>query len=293
VWYDARVRTLTSVLGNSQRLDGGAMFGNAPRAVWEKWIAPDERNRIPLACRCLVVRDGGRVLLLETGIGAFFEPALRERYGVVEAHHVLLESLAADGIGPEDVDVIVLSHLHFDHAGGALGRYEPGAPLGLAFPRATFVVGAEAWQRALSPHARDRASFIPGLTDLLADSGRLELVEGGGSAALGDGFRFHLSSGHTPGLLLTEIEMPAGPVLFAADLIPGRAWVHLPITMGYDRYPELLIDEKAALLGELEGRGGRLFFTHDPSIALGKVARDARGRYHTVDERPELRALAA
>ena len=292
-WYEAHVRTLTSVLGNSQRLDGGAMFGNAPRALWEKWIPPDEKNRIPLACRCLLVRDAGRLVLLETGIGAFFEPALRERYGVVEDQHVLLESLAADGVRPEDVDVIVLSHLHFDHAGGALARHEPGAPLRLVFPRATFVVGAEAWRRALSPHPRDRASFIPGLSDLLMASGRLEIVEGDRSATLGEGYRFRLSAGHTPGLLLTEIEMPAGPVVFVADLIPGRAWVHLPITIGYDRYPELLIDEKAALLGDLEQRGGRLFFTHDPSVALGKVARDERGRYHTVDEAAELHALAA
>jgi glyoxylase-like metal-dependent hydrolase (beta-lactamase superfamily II) len=292
-WYDHRVRTLTSVLGNSQRLDGGAMFGNAPRALWERWIAPDERNRIPLACRCLVVRDRGRIVLCETGIGAFFGPALRERYGVVEDRHVLLHSLAADGIRPEDVDVVVLSHLHFDHAGGALAAHEDGAPPRLVFPRATFVVGTEAWERALAPHARDRASFIPGLTDLLAATGRLDLVSGDRTPALGDGFRFHRSSGHTPGLLLTEIEMPAGPVLFAADLIPGRAWVHLPITMGYDRYPELLIDEKAALLGDLEARGGRLFFTHDPDVALGKVARDEQGRYRTVDEARELHALAA
>ncbi|HSK02978.1 MAG TPA: MBL fold metallo-hydrolase, partial [Kofleriaceae bacterium] len=179
------------------------------------------------------------------------------------------------------------------HAGGLLAPHAPGAPQRLVFPRATFVVGAEAWQRALAPHARDRASFIPGLTSLLEGSGRLELAAADRSAALGEGFRFHLSSGHTPGLLLTEVAMPAGPVVFAADLIPGRAWVHLPITMGYDRYPELLIDEKAALLGDLEGRGGRLFFTHDPDIALGKVARDERGRYHTVDELPALRALAA
>lgn len=287
------MRTLTSVLGNSQRLDGGAMFGNAPRAMWEKWIEPDDRNRIPLACRCLVVRDRGRIILLEAGIGAFFEPALRERYGVVEANHVLLDSLAAEGIRPEQVDVVVLSHLHFDHAGGCLASYEPGAPIRLVFPRATFVVGAEAWQRAVSPHARDKASFIPGLTNLLAGSGRLELAASDRAAALGEGFRFHRSSGHTPGLLITEVDMPSGPVVFASDLIPGRAWVHLPITMGYDRFPELLIDEKAALLGDLVQRRGRLFFTHDPVVAMGTLAKDERGRYHTIDEHPALGDLAS
>ncbi|MEO8706275.1 MAG: MBL fold metallo-hydrolase, partial [Kofleriaceae bacterium] len=285
------MRTLTSVLGNSQRLDGGAMFGNAPKAMWEKWIPPDDKNRIPLACRCLVVRDAGRTILFETGIGAFFEPTLRDRYGVVEPDHVLLGSLAAIGITPEAVDVVVFSHLHFDHAGGALARFEVGQPARLVFPRATYVVGAEAWQRAVAPHARDRASFIPGMTSLLAGSGRLELAASDRAAALGDGFRFHRSSGHTPGLLITEVDMPGGPVVFASDLIPGRAWVHLPITMGYDRYPELLIDEKAALLGDLEKRGGRLFFTHDPEFALGKITKDEKGRYSTSGEKRVLEEL--
>lgn len=282
------MRTLSSVLGNGQRLDGGAMFGNVPKAMWEKWIPPDDQNRIPLACRCLVVRDAGRVILLEAGIGAFFEPPLRQRYGVVEPQHVLLDSLKAIGIAPEDVDVVVLSHLHFDHAGGVLAAWHEHHAPALVFPNATFVVGAEAWQRAIQPHARDRASFIPGLTDLLTDSGRLSLATGDRSDVLGEDFVFHRSSGHTPGLLLTEIAMPDGPVLFAADLIPGKAWVHLPITMGYDRYPEMLIDEKATLLGDLLERRGRLFFTHDPVIAMGTVAKDAKGRFSIVDERTEL-----
>ncbi|CAN5909415.1 MBL fold metallo-hydrolase [soil metagenome] len=286
------MRTLTSVLGNSQRLDGGAMFGNAPKAMWEGWIKPDEQNRIPLACRCLVVRDGNKTILLETGIGAFFDPKLRERYGVVEPHHVLVESLAAIGIKPENVDVVVFSHLHFDHAGGSLTEFDGASPQ-LVFPRAVYVVGAEAWQRSVAPHARDKASFIPGMTNLLAGSGRLELAASDRAAALGSGFRFHRSSGHTPGLLLTEVEMPNGPVLFASDLIPGRAWVHLPITMGYDRYPELLIDEKATLLADLVARDGRLFFTHDPDVAIGKVTRDAKGKYTTVDEHATISELAA
>ncbi len=286
------MRTLTSVLGNSQRLDGGAMFGNAPRAMWERWIQPDAQNRIPLACRCLLVRDERRWILLETGIGAFFEPMLRARYGVVEPHHVLLDSLATVGVAPGDISVVVLSHLHFDHAGGVLRAWGDGEAPTLAFPNASYVVGEEAWQRALAPHARDRASFIPGLTELLAATGRVERVLGERSELLGNGYRFHRSSGHTPGLLLTEVAMPDGPVLFASDLIPGRAWVHLPITMGYDRYPELLIDEKAALLGDLVARHGRLFFTHDPELAIGAVARDAKGRFHVEHAEPAIRELA-
>jgi glyoxylase-like metal-dependent hydrolase (beta-lactamase superfamily II) len=286
------VRTLTSVLGNSQRLDGGAMFGNAPKPMWEKWIPADANNRIPLTCRCLLVRDGKKNVLLETGIGAFFEPALRERYGVVEDSHVLLASLAAVGLRPEQIDVVVLSHLHFDHAGGALTAYAPGVQPQLVFPHATYVVGAEAWQRAVAPHARDRASFIPGLTNLLAGSGRLELAASDRATALGHGYRFHRSSGHTPGLLLTEVEMPDGPVVFAADLIPGKAWVHAPITMGYDRFPELLVDEKTSLLTDLVARNGRLFFTHDPNVAMGRVVKDDKGKFSTVDEVATVKELA-
>jgi glyoxylase-like metal-dependent hydrolase (beta-lactamase superfamily II) len=279
---------LTAVLGNSQRLDGGAMFGNAPRPMWEKWIAPDEQNRIPLACRCLLVRDRGRLILFETGIGAFFAPALRARYGVVEDRHVLVDNLAALGVAPADIDVVVLSHLHFDHAGGALTAWQDGVAPALVFPRAHWVVGADAWARSQAPHARDRASFIPELGPLLTATGRLEQVTGDRSEVLGDGYRFHRSEGHTPGLLLAEVAAPDGPVVFAADLIPGRPWVHVPITMGYDRFPERLIEEKQALLTDLLARGGRLFFTHDPTIAMGTVARDGKGKFHTVDDRATL-----
>jgi glyoxylase-like metal-dependent hydrolase (beta-lactamase superfamily II) len=283
---------LYSLIGNSQKLDGGAMFGNAPKAVWSRWIAPDEQNRIPLACRCLLAKDlrvdGGRGLnvLFETGIGAFFEPGLRERYGVVEERHVLLDSLAAIGLTDADIDVVVLSHLHFDHAGGLLAPWQQGAPPRLLFPNARFVVGAEHWRRAQTPHPRDRASFIPELQPLLEHSGRLELVEGEHSQTLGDAVRFSYSNGHTPGLMLAEV----GGVVFCADLIPGRFWVHLPITMGYDRWPETLIDEKHAFLDDKLARGVRLFFTHDHEYALATVTRDARGRYGTKDELPELRA---
>jgi glyoxylase-like metal-dependent hydrolase (beta-lactamase superfamily II) len=293
-------RRLWSILGNSQKLDGGAMFGNAPRAVWEKWIAPDEKNRIPLACRAMLLEETAeesngstRRILFETGIGAFFPPKLRDRYGVVESEHVLLSSLEAAGTSHEAIDVVVLSHLHFDHAGGLLSRHEEGKEPRLLFPKARFVVGQDAWERATHPHARDRASFVPELPGLLEASGRLEIVpRGARSKALGPDYALHASDGHTPGLVLAEVPSDDGPIVFAADLIPGRPWVHLPITMGYDRWPEKLIDEKTALLEDLVAREGRLFFTHDPSVALARVTKDANGRFGPGEEWPAPAGLA-
>ena len=256
------------------------MFGNAPRALWKRWIEPDERNRIPLSCRCMLVEEsGGRRVLLEAGIGVFFEPKLKDRFGVQESRHVLLDSLAELGIDHSDIDVVVLSHLHFDHVGGLLTPWVADEPSELLFPNARFVVGARAWERATHPHPRDRASFIPALNEQLDASGRLEIVDRARSEVLGDGYRFHLSDGHTPGLLLTEVETARGPVVFTSDLIPGAPWLHLPITMGYDRFPELLIEEKRRLLEDLIGREGFVFFTHDPTTALARVARDERGRF--------------
>ncbi|MBN8211597.1 MAG: MBL fold metallo-hydrolase [Xanthomonadales bacterium] len=299
---------LWSILGNSQKLDGGAMFGNAPRAVWAKWLPPDEHNRVPLACRALLASPlNGKTVLFETGIGAFFDPKMRERYGVVEDRHVLLDSLAAAGFAHEEIDVVVLSHLHFDHAGGLLAPWREGAAPELLFPNATFVVSAACWDRARNPHSRDRASFIPELPALLEASGRLEIVDSTHSRALGNTVRFHFSDGHTPGLMLAEIvgSKPAGSahadgdehggVVFCADLIPGRPWVHVPITMGYDRNPELLIDEKREFLEDKLARNVHLFFTHDPGCALAQVVRDDKGRFSTAHEMPALqaRSLAA
>ncbi|MAA80502.1 MAG: MBL fold hydrolase [Deltaproteobacteria bacterium] len=220
-------------------------------------------------------------MLLETGIGAFFSPKFQRRFGVVEQRHVLLENLNALGLTHSDIDIVLLSHLHFDHAGGLLESYQESKEPDLLFPNATFICSNKAFLRACNPHARDKASFIPHLQRQLQDSGRLVLVEEEHCPLLGPDFRFIYSNGHTPGLLCTEIQTQIGPILFGADLIPGSSWVHTPITMGYDRFPELLIDEKTEILQSLVDRSGYIFFTHDHKVALARIVQDERGRFTT------------
>lgn len=277
-----------SVPGNSQRLDGGAMFGNVPRALWSRWCTPDDLGRIDLACRGVLVDDGDRTILLETGIGAFFEPRLRERYGIVEAEHVLLRSLATLGLDDAAVDIVVLSHLHFDHAGGLLTAHEADAKPRLLFPNATFVVGRTAFERAKRPHRRDHASFIPGLTDLLEHSGRLAIVEPGVSSdVLGSRFRLMETNGHTPGLLHTTVLGKRAELFYASDLVPGVPWLRLSVTMGYDRFPEQLIDEKKVVLDGLANSGAWLAFPHDPRVAFCRINRDDKGDFAEKDAKAD------
>ena len=283
---------ISSVEGNRQLLDGGAMFGNAPRPVWEKWIAPDHLGRIPLACRSLLIENHSIKILCETGIGAFFEPKLADRYGVQSPdRHLLLENLARLKVKPDEIDFVILSHLHFDHAGGLLPTYNDmqSGHRELVFPKAKFIVSATAWERALNPHPRDRASFIPELTERLKSSGRLIIYPNDPlPAALKPHVEFIETQGHTPGHLHTLFKGNSGHVFFCGDLVPGKPWVHVPITMGYDRYPELLIDEKNRVFERASLEKWLMFYTHDPVIAASKIEKQSSGRFVPTEDNPSL-----
>lgn len=263
-----------AVEGNSQWLDGGAMFGNAPKELWKKWIDPDQKNRIHLATRTLLVEtDQGKRILFDAGVGTFFDPKLRERYGVVEEEHMLLKNLKALGVDEDSIDGVILSHLHFDHCGGLLSSYQDG-PLKLLFPNATVYVGKRHWERALHPHPREKASFIPKLHQLLLDSNRLQLLTESHHPDLPE-VTFKYFDGHTTGLVVSEIEN----FVFLSDLIPAVPWVHVPITMGYDRFAEKAVDEKEDYLNTLVQSNKTVCFVHDLNVSFAHIQKNAKGRF--------------
>jgi glyoxylase-like metal-dependent hydrolase (beta-lactamase superfamily II) len=278
---------LYSVEGNTQRLDGGAMFGNAPKTIWSKWVACDSQNRIPLACRSMLLTTDEHTILFEAGIGAYMEPKYRERFGVQENRSLLLENLAKLDVSENDVDYVVLSHLHFDHAGGMVPDWpaiqdDAWQP---RFPQAKYIVGKRHFDHSMNPHPRDRASFVPHLAEKLKASGRLILIDDIHPSLniLNDFLALTFSDGHTPGLMHAVIVGEKETVFFCADLIPGLPWVHLPIVMGYDRFAERLIDEKKPILERAAQENWILFYTHDSEVAGSRISQDEKGAFKPRD----------
>jgi glyoxylase-like metal-dependent hydrolase (beta-lactamase superfamily II) len=266
----------SALKGNYMKLDGGAMFGNAPKALWSRWMHPDDRNMITIGSRALLIEMPDHKILFETGAGAYLSPDMKKRFQIVESRHVLLESLGKEGLTHEDITHVILSHLHFDHAGGLLKEWEEGQKkIELLFSNAQFIVGETNFERARSPHMRDKASFIPGLANLLKESNRLKLIKDKDTLILGElEIEFIESHGHTPGMMLSYIQTRGLKMLFAGDIAPGHTWINLPITMGYDRFPERLVDEKKLTFQRVFKDEAWIFYTHDNTYAASKLLFD-------------------
>lgn len=252
------------------------MFGVVPQVLWRKTNPPDEEGRIELALRCLLLRTRDRVILVDTGIGDHWEAEEAARFRI-DRGGGLLSALQAHGVGPEGVTDVILTHLHFDHAGGAVRR----GPSGLVptFPKAVHHLQRRNWAHALRPTARDRASYRGPLIRPLIDGVALALHDG--PTRLLPGLDLLPFEGHTPGQQLVRISDPtrsSGWLLYSADIVPTRSHVAPAFVMGYDLQPDVTAKEKARLIERAIQDGGVLVFEHDPEIDAAQVVRDERGR---------------
>jgi glyoxylase-like metal-dependent hydrolase (beta-lactamase superfamily II) len=254
------------------RLDGGAMFGVVPKTLWSKRATPDDRNRIPLAMRPLLVRDGARNVLIDAGAGDKMGAKESEIYSLDRTHHLDV-SLAEVGLTPGDIDVVIASHLHFDHAGGFTTR--AGGTLAPRFPRAEYYVRRGEWDDAMQPHERNRASYLAENFVPLAEAGLLRFIEGDGQVV--PGISAWRTGGHTMHHQILRIDAGGRTAIFAADLIPTVAHVDLPWIMGYDLYPMDTLAYKRSFLREAIEGEYVIFFEHDPAITAG-VIRESGGR---------------
>jgi glyoxylase-like metal-dependent hydrolase (beta-lactamase superfamily II) len=262
---------LASVVDATFALDGGGMFGAVPRALWERHAAPDARNRVRLVARCLLAidDDAGRVVLVDDGLGDKLDAKRADIYAVDRSAGGLDAALAAHGVARGSVTDLVLTHLHFDHAGGTTRRGARGA-LELSFPNATIHLQRRNWHWALAPTEKDRASFRSEDFELLSHCGRLHLVDG--PCELARDLELIVSDGHTVGQQLPRFHGDGTHLTFCADVVPTRAHLQIPWVMAYDLHPLTTIEEKKVLLAEALEDRGVLFLEHDPEVAACRLA---------------------
>ncbi len=248
-------------------LDGGAMFGVVPRVLWEKKLPPDDANRIPLGMRPLLIRDGKTTVLVDAGCGDALDARSSQIYKLERRYH-LDHALADAGLTAADIDVVVASHLHFDHVGG-FTKLGAGGTLVPRFPRARYIAHRGEWHEATHPNERNRASYLQGTFVPLLDAGVLTLVDD--DAEIIPGVRYRRSGGHTANHQVVMIESAGKTAVFAADMYPTSSHISDPWVMGYDLYPMDTLSFKRSFAREAIDREYLLFFEHDPSMAAGHL----------------------
>jgi glyoxylase-like metal-dependent hydrolase (beta-lactamase superfamily II) len=263
---------LISLSDGSFRLDGGAMFGVVPKPLWERRAPADERNRISLGLRPLIVRTGRHTVLIDGGIGGKMSAKEQDIYAI-DRRPGIEASLAAAGLTPADVDVVIATHLHFDHVGGLTQRQ--GDQLVPTFPRARHCVRRAEWEDATHPHERNRASYLPENFVPLEAAGLVDFHDE--DREIVPGISVRRTGGHTMQHELVLIESEGRRAAFVADLMPTTAHVDDPWIMGYDLYPMDTLAYKKRFVPEAMAGEYVIFFEHDPRIAAG-IIRDAGGR---------------
>ena len=257
-----------------QQLDGGAMFGVVPKPLWERRIPADARNRIPLAMRCLLVEAPNALVLIDTGVGNKYDEKFKEIYGIANAGDPtrLEDGIRHAGFDPSDVDIVLNTHLHFDHAGGNTVRAEDGV-VGPAFPDARYVVQKGELAFAASLNERIQASYLSENLDAITEAGLWELLEG--DAEVTQGVRVVPTPGHTPFHQSILIESDGDVACYLADVCPTSAHLPLPWIMGYDLEPLVTLESKRGLWKHALEEDWLLVFEHDPRVPWGRLDPDA------------------
>ena len=269
------------LLAGRMRLDGGAMFGVVPRPLWERACPPDDRNRIDNACRCLLVRAGDALALVETGCGDRFDDRAREIFAV-DPEVTLQRALAQAGVAADEITHVVFTHLHFDHAAGALvlraGRLTP------LFPGAVHVVQRGEWDDAVEGVSIMRTSYAP--DDLEALRGvRWELAEGDGPVL--PGVSVQVTGGHTRRHQAVWVRGDRRSLVFPGDILPSRHHLSPYWIMAYDMFPHRTLRVKQALARQVHDEGCVVAWDHDPRGPFSRLERDGRGGFRAVDAAAE------
>ena len=259
------------------KLDGGAMFGVVPKVIWERTNPADKNNHIEMSCRCLLVELSNRLILIDTGMGGKQSNKFFGHYHLWGSHS-LDKSLNKAGFHRNDITDVFLTHLHFDHCGGAIAHSSKGL-LVPAFKNAHFWVHRSHWEWANSPNPREKASFLSENILPLKDSGQLKFIEGDGSLLSNTPFPFSiiLVNGHTEKQMLPVIEYQGKRVVYVADLIPTVGHLPIPYIMGYDTRPLLTLKEKSLFLDDAVKKETLLFLEHDPYHELISLKETEKG----------------
>ncbi len=269
---DLRVHAIE---GGGQKLDGGAMFGVVPKPLWEKRIPADERNRIPLAMRCLLVETPDALVLIDNGAGNKENEKFVGIYGLENESSdatlyptILEEAIAAAGFKPDDIDIMVDTHLHFDHAGGNT-HVDADGQVRLSFPRARYIVQKGEYEYAHWKNERIQASYLKHNFEPVKEAGKLELVEG--DVDIVPGISVMRTPGHTPHHQSVLIRSAGETAIFLADVMPTSAHLPLPWIMGYDVEPLVTLESKRAIVKRAQDEEWLLIFEHDPTVAWGRI----------------------